>query len=170
MLLETYSSLPVEELKKGLPPFLRDVEDVTGKPEYSMFNLSLRDESYDAKFYKYAPAHGKQQPPTSLSPLNGHNNHRHQNGRCQMEGQSNGTASPTPSVSPSVSPSSDDILIALTSSAIKRAQIGSPGSGECSPNGGLSGSSNGSYSNGANKSNGGGDRTTSNGNGHLHLE
>merc|ERR1712142_1152632 len=33
-----------EELSKRIPEFLGPVEDVTGKPNYSMFNLSLRDE------------------------------------------------------------------------------------------------------------------------------
>ena len=44
MLLETYSSLDVESLNKRLPSFLNIVKEVTGMPEYSMYNLSLRDE------------------------------------------------------------------------------------------------------------------------------
>jgi len=44
MLLETYSSLDGENLNKRLPSFLNIVKEVTGMPEYSMYNLSLRDE------------------------------------------------------------------------------------------------------------------------------
>lgn len=44
MLLETYSTLSVEELESRLPSFLRVVGNVTGQAEYSMYNLSLHDE------------------------------------------------------------------------------------------------------------------------------
>ncbi|CAL4118767.1 unnamed protein product, partial [Meganyctiphanes norvegica] len=44
LLLETYTTLSPEELRKRIPEFLGPVEDVKGKPNYSMFNLSLRDE------------------------------------------------------------------------------------------------------------------------------
>lgn len=160
MLLETYSSLHAEEMMKGLPPFLHDVVDVTGKPEYSMFNLSLRDESYDAKFYKYASTHGnKQQPPKSLSPLNGHNNHSAQSNGCD-----NRPTSTSPLACSSVSPSSDDVLMTLTSSAIRRAA-----NGHESPrrtNGLVNGSNgNAQQSNGCGRVNG-----SANGNGHMHLE
>lgn len=165
VLLETYSSLPVEELKNSLPPFLRDVVDVTGKPEYSMFNLSLRDESYDAKFYKYAAHGNKQLPPTSLSsPLKDTNGHCHNN----KNGTQNRTPASSPLLSPvmSSSPSSDDVLIALTSSAIKRAATASNGHGNgvtasavaplCCLNNGLNGSSsNGNESVNGSKNGGG---------------
>lgn len=42
LLLETYSALEKELLMKTLPSFLNIKEEVTGNPEYSMYNLSLR--------------------------------------------------------------------------------------------------------------------------------
>jgi hypothetical protein len=51
MLLETYTSLDDEGIKKCLPKFLNVVEEVTGKPEYSMFNLSLKEEWKNSKNY-----------------------------------------------------------------------------------------------------------------------
>lgn len=42
ILLETYSALEKELLMKTLPSFLNIKKDVTGNPEYSMYNLSLR--------------------------------------------------------------------------------------------------------------------------------
>lgn len=44
LLLETYTTLATEELQRRLPSFLSIEADVTGRPDYSMFNLSLRDE------------------------------------------------------------------------------------------------------------------------------
>ncbi|XP_045123588.1 TRPL translocation defect protein 14-like [Portunus trituberculatus] len=44
ILLETYTTLTSEELQRRLPSFLKIESDVTGRPDYSMFNLSLRDE------------------------------------------------------------------------------------------------------------------------------
>lgn len=44
ILLETYSALENGHLEKCLPKFLTLVEEVTGNPLYSMFNLSLREE------------------------------------------------------------------------------------------------------------------------------
>ncbi|KOC70826.1 hypothetical protein WH47_02092, partial [Habropoda laboriosa] len=44
MLLETYTALSGIELKNILPQFLTIEKEVTGNPDYSMFNLSLREE------------------------------------------------------------------------------------------------------------------------------
>lgn len=44
MLLETYSSLDGDSLRNCLPKFLDIVEEVTGNPNYSMFNLSLKED------------------------------------------------------------------------------------------------------------------------------
>ncbi|CAO1343382.1 unnamed protein product [Diamesa serratosioi] len=44
MLLETYTSLEGESLKKSMPKFLNITKEVTGDPSYSMFNLSLKAE------------------------------------------------------------------------------------------------------------------------------
>ncbi|XP_043579532.1 TRPL translocation defect protein 14 isoform X4 [Bombus pyrosoma] len=44
MLLETYTALSGDQLKNILPQFLRIEKEVTGNPDYSMFNLSLREE------------------------------------------------------------------------------------------------------------------------------
>lgn len=41
MILETYTSLKDEELQNKLPPFLNIDCEITGNPDYSMFNLSL---------------------------------------------------------------------------------------------------------------------------------
>ncbi|XP_013116813.1 TRPL translocation defect protein 14 isoform X4 [Stomoxys calcitrans] len=44
VLLETYSSLSGEALLNCLPKFLNIVKEVTGDPDYSMFNLSLKED------------------------------------------------------------------------------------------------------------------------------
>ncbi|XP_014609180.1 PREDICTED: uncharacterized protein LOC106789474 [Polistes canadensis] len=44
MLLETYTALTGDHLKNILPQFLTIEKEVTGNPDYSMFNLSLREE------------------------------------------------------------------------------------------------------------------------------
>ncbi|XP_011646490.1 TRPL translocation defect protein 14 [Pogonomyrmex barbatus] len=44
MLLETYTALTGDELENILPQFLTIEKEVTGNPDYSMFNLSLREE------------------------------------------------------------------------------------------------------------------------------
>lgn len=41
MILETYTSLKDDELQIKLPPFLNIDCEITGNPDYSMFNLSL---------------------------------------------------------------------------------------------------------------------------------
>ncbi|XP_043221714.1 TRPL translocation defect protein 14-like isoform X2 [Amphibalanus amphitrite] len=51
LLLETYSTLPLDELQKRLPPFLSVAGNVTGQAEYSMYNLSLRDDWDKQNFY-----------------------------------------------------------------------------------------------------------------------
>ncbi|XP_017767078.1 PREDICTED: TRPL translocation defect protein 14 isoform X2 [Eufriesea mexicana] len=59
MLLETYTALSGDELKNILPQFLTIEKEVTGNPDYSMFNLSLREEwnntnKYCENLYDYA--------------------------------------------------------------------------------------------------------------------
>ena len=44
MLLETYTTLNTEDLKKRLPKFLDVGSEVTGDPAFSMFNLSLKED------------------------------------------------------------------------------------------------------------------------------
>jgi len=44
MFLETFTTLAAEELMSRLPPFLQIVKNVTGDPEYSMFNLSKKSD------------------------------------------------------------------------------------------------------------------------------
>ncbi|KAL3268601.1 hypothetical protein HHI36_007708 [Cryptolaemus montrouzieri] len=44
MLLETYSTLDEKALINSLPKFLSIEKEVTGNPDYSMYNLSLREE------------------------------------------------------------------------------------------------------------------------------
>lgn len=44
VLLETYSTMPSEQVIAHLPPFLPLIKDVTGNPEYSMYNLSRKED------------------------------------------------------------------------------------------------------------------------------
>ena len=44
MLLETFTTLPISQLRANLPPFLAITEEVTGDPAFSMYNLALRSE------------------------------------------------------------------------------------------------------------------------------
>ncbi len=41
-MLETFTTLSLEELMKTLPDFLDITRNVTGDPAFSMFNLALR--------------------------------------------------------------------------------------------------------------------------------
>ena len=43
VLLETYTTLSGSEVQKRLPSFLKGLKEVTGVPEYSMYNLSRKD-------------------------------------------------------------------------------------------------------------------------------
>lgn len=58
ILLETYSALDNEMLLKCLPAFLVIEKEVTGNPDYSMFNLSLREDWKTSKKY-YSAKPGK---------------------------------------------------------------------------------------------------------------
>ena len=44
MMLETFSTLPIDELKCKIPDFLDVTQEVTGDPAFSMFNLALKSE------------------------------------------------------------------------------------------------------------------------------
>jgi len=58
MLLETYTSLDGAALKNSLPKFLNITKEVTGCPDYSMFNLSLKEDWSNTKKFCYS-LHGK---------------------------------------------------------------------------------------------------------------
>ncbi|XP_058065402.1 TRPL translocation defect protein 14 isoform X7 [Anopheles bellator] len=58
ILLETYTSLTGDKLKNILPTFLNIAKEVTGQPDYSMFNLSLREDWNNTKKFCYS-LHGK---------------------------------------------------------------------------------------------------------------
>lgn len=58
MLLETYTSLEGDQLRKSMPQFLNIVKEVTGHPDYSMFNLSLKEDWSHTKKFCYS-LHGK---------------------------------------------------------------------------------------------------------------
>lgn len=58
MLLETYTSLDGDALKNSLPKFLNIVKEVTGCPDYSMYNLSLKEDWSNTKKFCYS-LHGK---------------------------------------------------------------------------------------------------------------
>merc|ERR1711983_28219 len=49
MLLETFTTLPISQLRANLPPFLAITEEVTGDPAFSMYNLALRSEWMESK-------------------------------------------------------------------------------------------------------------------------
>ncbi|CAG9815379.1 unnamed protein product [Phaedon cochleariae] len=51
--LETYSALEIDQLPKTLPSFLNIKKEVTGNADYSMYNLSLREDwKTSKKFYR----------------------------------------------------------------------------------------------------------------------
>jgi hypothetical protein len=60
MLLETYTSLEGDYLKRSLPKFLNILKEVTGDPSYSMYNLSLKEDWNDTKKFCYS-LHGELQ-------------------------------------------------------------------------------------------------------------
>ena len=51
ILLETYTTQALEEFMAKLPDFLDIVENVTGQPNHSMYNLSLSEEWHGNKNY-----------------------------------------------------------------------------------------------------------------------
>ncbi|XP_018562713.1 TRPL translocation defect protein 14 isoform X2 [Anoplophora glabripennis] len=74
ILLETYSALGDEELLKTLPSFLNIKKEVTGNPDYSMYNLSLREDwKTSKKFYKSIIG-PEDTPCTEIVNVNGHTN------------------------------------------------------------------------------------------------
>jgi hypothetical protein len=58
MLLETYTSLEGEALTKSLPTFLNIIREVTGEPDYSMYNLSLKEDWNNTQKFCYS-LHGE---------------------------------------------------------------------------------------------------------------
>ncbi|XP_017031593.1 TRPL translocation defect protein 14 isoform X3 [Drosophila kikkawai] len=72
VLLETYSSLTGDALKNCMPKFLNIVKEVTGDPDYSMFNLSLKEDWSISKKFCRTATHGKQDlqpaPPKQYHP------------------------------------------------------------------------------------------------------
>jgi len=54
MLLETYTSLHGDQLKNSMPKFLNIVKEVTGCPDYSMYNLSLKEDWSNTKKFCYS--------------------------------------------------------------------------------------------------------------------
>lgn len=55
MLLETYTALDEASLRDRLPKFLNIEKEVTGNPDYSMFNLSLREDWKTSKKFWSSP-------------------------------------------------------------------------------------------------------------------
>ncbi|EDW62174.1 TRPL translocation defect protein 14 isoform X2 [Drosophila virilis] len=75
VLLETYSSLTGDALKNCMPKFLNIVKEVTGDPDYSMFNLSLKEDWSTSEKYCRPTSHGKQKqtlPPPPPPPPERH--------------------------------------------------------------------------------------------------
>lgn len=79
MLLETYSALDEASLKETLPSFLQIEKEVTGNPDYSMFNLSLREDWTTSKKFCFYPS-GPQDTPS----------HDYNYEKEKMEAHSNG--------------------------------------------------------------------------------
>lgn len=76
MLLETYTSLEGEYLKRSLPKFLNIVKEVTGDPSYSMYNLSLKEDWNNTKKFCYSLHDliiddGQKHPPNMKMLVNG---------------------------------------------------------------------------------------------------
>lgn len=71
VLLETYSALENDELLSRLPPFLTIIKEVTGNPDYSMFNLSLKEEWH--KGTRYCTTWQQDKCDLKSSPANGVN-------------------------------------------------------------------------------------------------
>uniref|UniRef100_A0A8D8L7L1 NadR/Ttd14 AAA domain-containing protein n=3 Tax=Cacopsylla melanoneura TaxID=428564 RepID=A0A8D8L7L1_9HEMI len=91
ILLETYSALENDELLSRLPKFITIIKEVTGNPDYSMFNLSLKEEWH--KGTRYCTAWQQENPSTS--------NKNMKNGRS--------TGTPSDSVNGSCPPPSNGI-------------------------------------------------------------
>ncbi|XP_020815541.1 TRPL translocation defect protein 14 isoform X2 [Drosophila serrata] len=72
VLLETYSSLTGDALKNCMPKFLNIVKEVTGDPDYSMFNLSLKEDWSISKKFCRTATHGKQDQQPPLPPKQYH--------------------------------------------------------------------------------------------------
>lgn len=63
ILLETYSTLDDARLQRKLPTFLTIEREVTGSADYSMYNLSLREDWKTSKKYLRTNFVGKCAPP-----------------------------------------------------------------------------------------------------------
>ncbi|XP_030558166.1 TRPL translocation defect protein 14 isoform X3 [Drosophila novamexicana] len=77
VLLETYSSLTGDALKNCMPKFLNIVKEVTGDPDYSMFNLSLKEDWSTSEKYCRPTSHGKQKQPLPPPPPPAPERHYH---------------------------------------------------------------------------------------------
>ncbi|KAK4876206.1 hypothetical protein RN001_012628 [Aquatica leii] len=86
MLLETYTALNESNLRERLPSFLKIVKDVTGNPNYSMFNLSLREDWKNSKKFCRSIT-GPADVQNSVMKRNGHieNNLQKMNGHAGEE-------------------------------------------------------------------------------------
>ncbi|XP_011307340.1 uncharacterized protein Ttd14 isoform X1 [Fopius arisanus] len=85
MLLETYTALAGEELKNILPSFLSIEKDVTGNPDYSMFNLSLREE-WNTTGSKYSYLHSATNGALRVNFTNNHCDTKDDNKLHQING------------------------------------------------------------------------------------
>ncbi|XP_015599083.1 TRPL translocation defect protein 14 isoform X2 [Cephus cinctus] len=102
MLLETYTALSGDDLKRILPQFLTIEKEVTGNPDYSMFNLSLREEWNKTNKYCHT-LHGlientAAESKTEVREVNGSTPEKHANGVDSrvngVNGLENGVSSP----------------------------------------------------------------------------
>jgi len=90
LLLETYSALDEELLMATLPTFLNIEREVTGNPDYSMYNLSLREDWKNSKKYLHTHFIGPEDSPARTTKLNGNANPKEEiatlNGHAKMNG------------------------------------------------------------------------------------
>ncbi|XP_060530046.1 TRPL translocation defect protein 14 [Cylas formicarius] len=83
ILLETYSALEENELKKHLPTFLNIEIEVTGNPDYSMYNLSLREDWKTSKKYNRTPAIITSPEDNALSTVDKKQKSQYANNECR---------------------------------------------------------------------------------------
>uniref|UniRef100_A0A336LYL4 CSON005316 protein n=1 Tax=Culicoides sonorensis TaxID=179676 RepID=A0A336LYL4_CULSO len=84
MLLETYTSLDGDALKNSLPKFLNIVKEVTGCPDYSMYNLSLKEDWSNTKKFCHS-LHDHFADTNGTTPKHGEITNGHQNGHSHSQ-------------------------------------------------------------------------------------
>ncbi|KAF7288042.1 TRPL translocation defect 14 [Rhynchophorus ferrugineus] len=92
ILLETYSALDEDKLTATLPTFLNIEREVTGNPDYSMYNLSLREDWKTSKKYLHMNFVGPEDSPARETKMNGDANINAKMSKLNGHGNLNGLA------------------------------------------------------------------------------